>query len=299
MNAGRADLLPVQGDGQAARIAGRVAIYAVLALAAVFFLLPMFVMIVSSLKSLDEIRAGSILALPKQFTFEPWLAAWDKACVGVNCVGLKGFYLRTFAMVVPAVLISTFIGALNGFALTKFSFPYSRLVFGLIMFGCFTPYQGVIVPLAHVLGFLGLAGTLKGLVLAHTVYGLPFTTMFFRNFYVTVPQDLIRAGRVDGAGFFRIFWSIMLPISLPIFVVSIIWQFTGLWNDFLFGVSFTTGENTPIMVALNNMVSTSFGEKPWNVDMAAAVLTALPTLLIYLLAGKYFVRGLMAGSVKG
>ena len=146
---------------------------------------------------------------------------------------------------------------------------------------------------------LGLGGTLKGLVLAHTVYGLPFTTMFFRNFYVTVPQDLVKAGRVDGAGFFRIFWSIMLPISLPIFVVSIIWQFTGLWNDYLFGVSFTTGENTPIMVALNNMVSTSFGDKPWNVDMAAAVLTALPTLLVYVLAASYFVRRLMAGSVKG
>ena len=299
MNAARAELDPVGSAGSLSHALARTAIYATLGLAALFFLLPLFVMVITSLKPLEEIRSGSILALPRALTFEPWSTAWDSACVGVNCIGLKGFYLRTFLMVVPAVLLSTFIGALNGFALTKFSFPYSRLVFGLIMFGCFTPYQGVLVPLARVLGMLGLAGTLKGLVLAHTVYGLPFTTMFFRNFYVTVPQDLVRAGRVDGAGFFRIFWSIMLPISLPIFVVSIIWQFTGLWNDYLFGVSFTTGENTPIMVALNNMVSTSQGEKPWNVDMAAAVLTALPTLVIYLMAGKYFVRGLMAGSVKG
>ncbi len=298
MNAARADA-ETFGRRRSASVLSRVSIYAVLVTAAVFFLLPLVVMVLTSFKTLDDVRGGSILALPREFTIQPWLTAWNSACVGVNCVGLKGFYLRTFLMVVPAVMLSTVIGALNGFALTKFTFPYSRLVFGLIMFGCFTPYQGIIVPLARVLGLLGIAGTLNSLVLAHTIYGLPFTTMFFRNYFVTVPQDLVRAGRVDGAGFFRIFWSIMLPISLPIFVVSIIWQFTGIWNDYLFGVAFTTGDNTPIMVALNNVVSTSQGERPWNVDMAAAVLTALPTLLIYLLAGKYFVRGLMAGSVKG
>ena len=277
----------------------RMLVYAILVGAALFFLLPLFVMLVTSFKSMDEVRNGSLLALPHHATAEPWLTAWSSACVGVNCVGLRGFYFRTFLMVIPAVLISTFIGAINGFALTKFSFKYSRVVFGLIMFGCFTPYQGVIIPVAGVLGFLGLAGTLQGLVLVHIVFGIPFTTMFFRNYFITVPQDLVKAARVDGAGFFRIFWSVILPVSLPIFVVSIIWQFTGLWNDYLFGVSFTVGENTPIMVALNNMVSTSFGDKPWNVDMAAAVLVALPTLLIYLLAGKYFISGLMAGSVKG
>ena len=298
MNVARAEAQAVRAGGFLPAL-NRSAIYACLVLAAIFFLLPLFVMLVTSFKSLAEIRTGSIMSLPSAFGFGTWSEAWDSACVGVNCIGLKGFYARTFLMVVPAVLLSTVIGAFNGFALTKFAFPYSRLVFGIIMFGCFTPYQGVIVPLARMLGFIGLAGTLKGLVLVHTVYGIPFTTMFFRNFYVTVPQDLVRAARVDGAGFFRIFWSIMLPISRPIFVVSVIWQFTGLWNDYLFGVSFTTGENTPIMAALNNMVSTSQGEKPWNVDMAAAVLTALPTLIIYLLAGKYFVRGLMAGSVKG
>ncbi len=295
-------LAAAAGQGAAGRLSGalsRLAIYAALLGAAVFFLLPLFVMLVTSFKSMDEIRAGSLLAFPRAATTEPWRTAWSSACVGVNCVGLRGFYVRTFLMVVPAVLLSTLIGAVNGFALTKFSFRHSRLVFGLIMFGCFTPYQGVIIPTAKVLGFLGLAGTLQGLVLVHTVFGIPFTTMFFRNFFVTVPQDLIKAAKVDGAGFFRIFWSVVLPVSLPIFVVSIIWQFTGLWNDYLFGVSFTVGDNTPIMVALNNMVSTSFGDKPWNADMAAAVLVALPTLLIYLLAGKYFVSGLMAGSVKG
>lgn len=277
----------------------RLLTYAILVGAALFFLLPLFVMLVTSFKSMEEVRSGSLLAFPSSPTSEPWHTAWSNACVGVNCVGIRGFYFRTFLMVVPAVLISTFIGAVNGFALTKFSFRYSRLVFGLIMFGCFTPYQGVIIPVAKVLGFLGLAGTLQGLALVHIVFGIPFTTMFFRNYFITIPQDLIKAARVDGAGFFRIFWSVVLPVSLPIFVVSIIWQFTGLWNDYLFGVSFTVGENTPIMVALNNMVSTSFGDRPWNVDMAAAVLVALPTLLIYLLAGKYFISGLMAGSVKG
>ncbi len=299
MNVAQADFARHASGTSVSRRLSRALVYAVLCLAACFFLLPIFVMLITSVKDMTEIRDGSILTLPRHLTLEPWSTAWDSACVGISCVGLRGFYVRTFLMVTPAVLISTLIGAINGLALTKFTFPYSRLVFGLIMFGCFTPYQGIIVPLAHVLGLVGLAGSLGGLSLVHAIYGLPFTTMFFRNFYVTVPQDLVRAARVDGAGFFRIFWSIMLPVSVPIFVVSVIWQFTGIWNDYLFGVAFTTGENTPIMVALTNVVSTSHGERPWNVDMAAAVLTALPTLLIYLFAGKYFVRGLMAGSVKG
>jgi glucose/mannose transport system permease protein len=202
-------------------------------------------------------------------------------------------------MAVPAVLIGTLIGALNGYALTKFRFPGHRLVFGLILFGTFTPYQAILIPMARTLGSLDLSGSLLGLSLVHTIYGLPFTTVFARNFYISVPQDLIKAAQVDGAGFFRIFFSVLLPISGPILIVSVIWMFTNIWNDFLFGSAYAFGNNAPIMVALNNIVNTSTGEKPYNVHMAAAMLAAIPTLIVYVIAGKYFVRGLMAGSVKG
>ncbi|MDB5527151.1 MAG: carbohydrate transporter permease [Devosia sp.] len=285
--------------GNIGRTLGRIFIYGILILFALYYLMPLFVMIVTSLKSMAEIRGGNLIALPQSPTFEPWRVAWMEACVGVECPGIRGFYANTFFMVVPAVAISTILGAINGFALTKFAFRGHRLIFGLIMFGCFTPYQAILIPMATVLGKLGLSGHLWGLVLIHVVYGLPFTTLYFRNYYVSIPQDLVKAARVDGAGFFRTFWYIMLPISGPIAIVSVIWQFTNIWNDFLFGASFTYGANAPIMVALNNIVNTSTGERPYNVQMAAAILAALPTLVVYILAGRYFVRGLVAGSVKG
>lgn len=278
---------------------GRLVLYAVLLTFAAYFVMPLVVMIFASFKDMAEIRSTSILTVPLSPTAQPWIDAWQRACVGVDCVGLRGFYLKTILIVVPAVILSTLLGALNGYALTKFDFRGSRLVYGLILFGSFTPYQAVLIPLAKTLGFLGLSGSISGLVLVHTVYGLPFTTMFFRNYFMTVPQDLVKAARVDGAGFWGTFWHIILPLSVPMIVVTVIWQFTSIWNDFLFGVSFTSGQNTPIMVALNNMVSASAGERPYNVHMAAALLAALPTLVIYALAGKYFVRGLMAGAVKG
>jgi len=168
-----------------------------------------------------------------------------------------------------------------------------------MLFGCFIPFQVVILPMAIVLGKLQLAGTIGGLVLVHVVYGIGFTTLFFRNFYVTVPQELVKAAKVDGAGFFRIFYSIFLPISPPIIVVTVIWQFTQIWNDFLFGVSFSQAGTQPITVALNNIVNSTTGVKEYNVDMAAAIIAALPTLIVYVVAGKYFIRGLTAGSVKG
>jgi glucose/mannose transport system permease protein len=281
------------------KIAGRLFIYACLGAFLLYYLMPLFVMIVTSLKGLPEIRTGNLLALPLAPSFDAWRIAWQEACVGVDCVGIRGFYLNTFIIVVPAVVISTMLGAINGFALTKFSFRGHRLIFGLIMFGSFIPHQAILLPMARTLGILGLSGSLAGLILVHTIYGLPFTTLFFRNYYVSVPQDLVKAARIDGAGFFRIFVSIMLPISAPIITVSVIWQFTNIWNDFLFGSSFTYGSTAPIMVALNNIVNTSTGERPYNVHMAAAILAALPTLAIYFFAGKYFVRGLVAGSVKG
>lgn len=277
----------------------RVLLYALLLFFAVLYLLPLFVMIVTSFKTLDELRGGNMLALPEAPTMEPWLRAWDSACIGLTCEGLKGYFGNSIRMVVPAVIISTLLGALNGYVLTKWRFPGHRWVFGLMLFGCFIPFQVVLVPMAQVLGLAGLANTTAGLVLVHVVYGLGFTTLFFRNFYVAFPDELVRAAMMDGAGFFQIFLRILLPSSVPIIVVTVIYQFTNIWNDFLFGVSFASGNAAPMTVALNNLVSSSTGVKEYNVNMAAAILAALPTLVVYVVAGRYFLRGLMAGAVKG
>ena len=280
---------------------GRIArtlIYLVLLLAALFYLLPLYVMGVNSVKPLAEITGGNMLALPKILTFEPWRQAWSTAQIGVEPTGLKPYFLNSILMVVPAVLISTIVGALNGYVLTKWRFRGDTIIFGLMLFACFIPFQIVLIPMAMVLGKLGLAGTVSGLVLVHVVYGIGFTTLYYRNYYASFPTELVRAAMIDGAGFFRIFWRIMLPVSGPITVVSVIWQFTNIWNDFLFGVSFG-GTSQPMTVALNNLVQSSTGVKEYNVHFAGAILAALPTLFVYIVAGRYFVRGLMAGSVKG
>jgi glucose/mannose transport system permease protein len=280
-------------------IPSRIVIYGLLLVFAIFFLLPLFVMLTTSFKSLDEIRLGNMMALPTSPTIAPWLKAWGTACVGLTCAGIKNYFLNSIMMVVPAVAISTALGAINGYVLTKWSFPGHRLVFGLMLFACFIPFQSVLIPMARVLGILGLANSIPGLVLVHAVYGLGFTTLFFRNYYEAFPTELIRAAQMDGAGFFRIFWRLILPSSGPIIVVTVIYQFTNIWNDFLFGASFASGDGAPMTVALNNLVNTSTGVKEYNVDMAAAVMAALPTLFVYIVAGRYFVRGLMAGAVKG
>ena len=278
---------------------GRFIIYGLLALVCLYYLMPLFVMLSTSLKSLDEIRAGNLLSLPGEFRTDAWVKAWDSACTGVQCEGLKGFFWNSVSFVVPAVVISTMIGAFNGYALTMYRFRGSDLVFGMLMIGCFIPFQVVLLPMAQTLGALGIANSTVGLVFVHVVYGAAFTTLFFRNYYVTIPDELVKAAKIDGAGFLRIFFSIILPLSVPIIVVSVIWQFTQVWNDFLFGVVFSSGDRQPITVALNNLVNTSTGVKEYNVDMAAAIIAALPTLLVYIVAGKYFVRGLTAGAVKG
>ncbi len=277
----------------------RVLLYATLLLAVVFYLMPLVVMLFTSLKSMDDIRAGNLISIPQEFIFDAWIKAWSGACTGVSCEGVGTYFWNSFQITIPAVLISTSLGALNGYVLTKWKFRGSDLFFGAMLFGCFIPFQVVILPMAQTLGWMGLANTTTGLVFVHIVYGMSFTTLFFRNFYVSVPTELVSAAKVDGAGFFTTFWRIILPISGPIFVVCIIWQFTQVWNDFLFGVVFSGGDTQPITVALNNLVNTSTGVKEYNVDMAAAMIAALPTLLVYVLAGKYFVRGLTAGSVKG
>lgn len=277
----------------------RALIYAALLIFAVYYLLPLFVMLTNSLKTLDEIRAGNMLALPRSITIEPWLKAWDSAQIGVDPSGLKPYFMNSVLMVIPAVLISTMLGAINGYILTKWNFRGAGVMFGLMLFSCFIPFQIVLIPMARVLGLIGLAGTTSGLVLVHVVYGIGFTTLFFRNYYNAFPDELVRAALLDGAGFFRIFWRILLPSSGPIIVVTIIWQFTNIWNDFLFGASFADFDSQPITVALNNLVSSSTGVKEYNVHFAGAILAALPTLIVYIVSGRYFVRGLMAGSVKG
>ncbi|KAB2799106.1 carbohydrate ABC transporter permease [Brucella anthropi] len=277
----------------------RALIYTALLLFAFYYLLPLYVMLVNSFKPLEEIRQGGMLNLPQQWTIEPWLSAWSTAQIGVQPTGLKPFFINSILMVVPAVAISTIVGALNGYVLTKWQFRGSNIFFGLLLLSCFIPFQIVLIPMARVLGFLGIAGTIWGLILVHVVYGIGFTTLYFRNYYEAFPTELVRAAQIDGASFFQIFWRILLPSSGPIIVVSVIWQFTNIWNDFLFGASFSGANSTPMTVALNNLVSSSTGVKEYNVHFAAAILAALPTLIVYIVSGRYFVRGLMSGAVKG
>ena len=274
-------------------------LYLLLVLFIAYYILPLFVMAITSLKSLGEIRAGSLMSPPQSASLTSWITAWSSACAGIQCEGLQPFFWNSVTMVVPAVFLSTFLGAVNGYALSHWRFRGANLIFALMLFGCFIPFQVVLLPMARTLGLLGLAGSLGGLVLVHVVYGLGFTTLFFRNYYVTIPVELVKAAKIDGAGFFTIFFRIFLPLSPPIIVVTVIWQFTQIWNDFLFGVSFSQAGTQPITVALNNIVNSTTGVKEYNVDMAAAIIAGLPTLIVYVLAGKYFIRGLTAGSVKG
>ena len=278
---------------------GRIVLYSLLLLFLLYYIAPLYVMLATSFKSLDDIRGGNLLALPQSFGVDAWQRAWSSACTGTTCEGLQPFFWNSLKMTLPAVAISTLLGAFNGYVFAHWRFRGSEMLFTALLVGCFIPFQVVLLPMAGLLGKLGLANTTTGLVFVHVVYGTAFTTLFFRNYYVGVPEELIRAARIDGAGFFLIFRKVVLPISGPIFVVCVIWQFTQIWNDFLFGVVFASGEAQPITVGLNNLVNTSTGVQEHNVNMAAAIIAALPTLLVYLVAGRYFVRGLTAGAVKG
>ena len=290
---------PPQSGSRTAKIALRWTLYILLGLFALFYLMPLFVMVTTSFKSLDEIRTGDLISLPREVTFDAWRTAWSSACTGIQCEGVRPYFWNSVLIAIPAVLISTLVGALNGYVVAQWKFKGANLFFALMLFGCFIPFQVVLLPMARMLGLMGMAGTIPGLIFVHVIYGLGFTTLFFRNYYVSIPAELTKAAKVDGAGFFRIFWSIFLPLSLPIIVVTVIWQFTQIWNDFLFGVSFSQAGTQPVTVALNNIVNSTTGVKAYNVDMAAAIIAALPTLFVYVVAGKYFVRGLTAGSVKG
>ena len=278
---------------------GRIALFGALLLFAAFFLTPLYVMVSTSLKTMDEIRTGTLLSLPASPSLTAWATAWSSACTGTDCGGLKPFFMNSVLMVLPAVATSTLIGALNGYVLSKWKFRGSEFMFALLLFGVFMPMQVVLLPMSQVLGWLGIASSIWGLILVHVVAGIPSTTLFFRNYYVGLPDELIKAAMLDGAYFWQIFWRIVLPLSTPILVVTLIWQFTNIWNDFLYGVVFSGADSKPITVGLNNLANTSSSVKEYNVDMAAAMIAALPTLFVYIVAGKYFVRGLTAGAVKG
>jgi glucose/mannose transport system permease protein len=277
----------------------RAMIYGVLLIAAFFFLAPLYVMLATSFKDADQIRSGNLLSLPTSLNFEAWQLAWSTACTGVDCRGLQPYFYNSVIMAVPAVLISTAWGAINGYVLSMWKFKGSELLFGFMLFGVFMPFQVVLLPMSQVLGFMGISSSLTGLILVHCIAGLAGTTLFFRNYYTAIPTELVNAARMDGAGFWRIFWRIVVPMSTPILMVTLIWQFTNIWNDFLFGVAFSGADSKPITVGLNNMANTSSSVKSYNVDMAAAMIAGLPTMLVYVLAGQYFVKGLTAGAVKG
>ena len=277
----------------------RVVVYSVLSLAALLFLAPMYVMLVTSFKDADQIRAGNLMSLPTSLNWSSWQIAWNQACTGVDCRGLRPYFWNSVVMAVPAVLISTTWGAINGYVLSMWKFKGSDVLFGFMLFGVFMPFQVVLLPMSQVLGYLNLSSSVGGLIMVHCLAGIAGTTLFFRNYYTAIPRELVNAARLDGAGFWRIFWRIVIPMSTPILMVTLIWQFTNIWNDFLFGVAFSGADSKPITVGLNNMANTTSSVKNYNVDMAAAVIAGLPTMLVYILAGQYFVKGLTAGAVKG
>ena len=294
-----------------------IVIYGTLFVVCLYYLLPLYVMIVTSLKGMPEIRLGNIFAPPVEVTFEPWVKAWSEACTGINCEGLSPGFWNSVRILIPSVIISIAIASVNGYALSMWRFKGSEVFFTILIFGAFIPYQVMIYPIVILLRESGegitallrffdedassvrLMGSLSGLVIVHTIFGMPILTLLFRNYFTSVPEELFKAARVDGAGFWGIYFRIMLPMSLPIFVVAMILQVTGIWNDFLFGVIYTKPETYPMTVQLNNIVNSVQGVKEYNVNMAATLLTGLVPLIIYFASGKLFVRGIAAGAVKG
>ncbi|TWB53376.1 carbohydrate ABC transporter membrane protein 2 (CUT1 family) [Rhizobium sp. ERR 922] len=279
--------------------AGQIGLYAFLILSALFFLLPLYTMLVTSLKTMEEIRQGRIFAFPDTIDFTAWKRAWSGACMGTQCLGVRIGFWNSVRITVPAVAISVFIGAINGYALSFWRPRGSNLLFGLLMAGGLIPYQIFLYPLVRLLANLSLYNSVAGVVLVHVIFGLPLVTLLFRNYFVAIPEELCKAARVDGAGFWRIFIEIMLPMSVPMIVVASIFQFTGIWNDFLIGLVFAGRDNLPMTVQLNNIVNTTMGERAYNVNMAATILTAVVPLAIYFFSGRWFLRGVAAGAVKG
>lgn len=277
----------------------RIGIYAFLLTAALFFLLPLYIMLVTSLKPMEEIRLGNIFALPVQLTVAPWRDAWSGACTGASCEGIRTGFWNSVAIAVPSTILPILLGALNGYALSFWKPRGSSLLFGVLMLGAFIPVQVMMFPLVRVLGAIGIFGSLPGIVLVHLIFSMPIMTLLFRNYYAAIPQELFHAARIDGGGFWRIFVQLMLPMSLPIIVVAAIMQVTGVWNDYILGLVFAGRDNLPMTVQLNNVINTTTGTRLYNVNMAATILTSLVPLAIYFISGRWFVRGIVAGAVKG
>ncbi len=274
-------------------------LYGLLGLAALYYLLPLYVMMVTSMKGMPEIRLGNIFSPPMEITFEPWAKAWASACTGLNCDGLSRGFWNSVRILLPSVVVSIAVASVSGYALANWRFKGADLFFSILVVGAFIPYQVMIYPIVILLRELGIYGTLTGLVIVHTIFGMPILTLLFRNYFTSLPEELFKAARIDGAGFWQIYFRIMLPMALPIFVVAMILQVTGIWNDFLFGVVFTRPDSYPMTVQLNNIVNSVQGVKEYNVNMAATLLTGAVPLIVYFVSGRLFVRGIAAGAVKG
>ena len=284
--------------GRTGRLASRGAVYGLLGLFALTYLAPFVVLLMNSMRPLEDIVRGGFIDLPTSLSVRYWAEAWGSFCIAGACEGVSPFFVNSLTMTVPATALSTAVGLVNGYALSKWRFRGSEVVFGLITLGVFLPAQMTLLPWAFILGQLNLSNTIAGLVLVHTIQGLSFTTLFCRNYFLSVPDDLIKAARIDGAGFWRIFRRIILPLSPPIVIVTVIWQFTGIWNEFLYGTVFTSGANQPITAAVVAFSGSGTGVRAYNVEAAAVIMAALPPLAIYVVGGKYFVRGLTQGAVK-
>lgn len=277
----------------------RIGIYAFLTVSALFFLIPLYIMVVTSLKTMPEIRLGLLFNLPSVVSFKPWSDAWLHACTGRDCFGLSPGFMNSVKITVPSVILSILIGSINGYALSFWRYKGANLLFGILLFGAFVPYQVVIYPLIIGFRIMGIYSTMTCIIIVHTIFGMPILTLLYRNFYAGLPIELFKAARVDGAGFWTTFFYVMVPMSVPITIVAIIIQVTGIWNDFLFGIIFSGRPNWPMTVQLNNIVNTTTGVREYNVNMAATILTAAAPLAIYFISGRWFVRGIAAGAVKG
>ena len=279
--------------------AGRIGVYAFLLISALFFLTPLWIMVVTSLKTMDEVRQGHIMAWPDVLTFQPWIDAWANACTGLECHGISVGFWNSLRILIPSVLLSIALGAVTGYALSFWRVRGAGWLFGILLAGAFMPYQIFLYPLVRLFSQAGVYNSLACIVLVHVIFGLPLMTLLFRNYYASLPIELFNAARIDGGGFWTVFWKVMLPMSTPMLVVAVILQVTGIWNDFIFGLTFAGRENLPMTVQLNNIVNATQGERTYNTDMAATLLTALVPLIVYFGSGRWFVRGIAAGAVKG
>ena len=277
----------------------RLGVYAFLLTSALFFLLPLYVMLVTSVKPMTEIRLGNILSLPMHFTLDAWRVAWQSACTGLDCKGIQVGFWNSVRIVIPSTVLSILVGAVNGYALSFWKPRGASTLFAILLMGAFIPVQVMVYPLVRVLATVHFFSSLPGIVVIHTIFGMPVMTLLFRNYYAALPHELFQAARVDGGGFWRIFLQLMVPMSTPIIVVAIIMQVTGIWNDFVLGLVFAGTKNLPMTVQLNNIINTTTGERLYNVNMAATILTSMVPLAIYFVSGRWFVRGIASGAVKG